>query len=157
MARSPVPYIVLRGISLTILDCQWLSSKYCGLRHIPRNPRKFKADHLYYLYSLIISQQRMDAKNKRFDGFGDPLSTNPLSEVIGGVSKILNFEKSCQDRPITNQTHSYYNRMDIYQLLPSTPLTMTLCLLLMMTQISFSFTSSMLAIYIYIYPSNTIT
>ena len=105
IVRAPGPYIVLRRISLTIWDCQWLQSKYCGLHHIPRKPRNFKADQLSYLYSVIITQQRVEAENKRFDGFGDPPSTHPLSEVLGGVSDILNFEKSWQDQPINNQTH----------------------------------------------------
>ena len=92
----------------------------------------------------------MDSDNKWFDGFGDPLSTHPLSEVLGGVSNILNFEKSWQDIPITNQTHSFSNGMDLYQILPYTPLTVALCPLLIMTKIAFSFTSSIIAIYIYI-------
>ena len=151
MVRAPGPYIVLRRISLTIWDFQRLSYKYCGLHHIPRKPRSLKAELLSYLYSVIITQQRADAENKRFDGFGDPPSTHPLSEVLGGVSNILNFYKSWQDRPITNQTHSFYNRTDIYHILPSTPLTVALCPLLMMNQIAFSFTSAMIAIYIYTY------
>ena len=47
----------------------------------------------------------MDSDNNFFDGFGDPPFTHPLSEVLGGVSKILNFEKSWQYFPITNQSH----------------------------------------------------
>ena len=156
MVRSPGPYIVLRSISLTIWYFQLLPSKYCELYHIPINPWKFKSDRLSYLYYVIITQQRVDADNKRFDGFGDPPSTHPLSDLIGGVSKILNSEKSWQDLPINNQTHSFSNRTDIYQILPSTSLTVALCLLLMINKISFSFTSAMIAIYIYIYPSNTI-
>ena len=105
MFRSSGPYIVLTSIILTIWDCQRLLSKYCGLHHIPINPQKFKADLLSYLYFVIIKQQRVDAYNKHFDGFGDPPCTRPLSEMQGGVSNILNFEKSWQDRPITNQTH----------------------------------------------------
>ena len=151
MVRALGPYIILRRISLNIWDCQQLPSKYCGLHHIPINPRNFKADHLSYLYSVITTQQMVDADNKRFDGFSDPPSTHPLSEVLGGVSNIFNFEKYWQDCPITNQIHSFSNRTDLYQLLPSTPLMVALCLLLMMTQISFSFTSSMIAKYIYIY------
>ena len=54
---------------------------------------------------MIITQQRVDADIKRFYGLGDPPSTHPLSEVMGGVSNILNFEKSWQDHPITNQTN----------------------------------------------------
>ena len=75
------------------------------MHHIPRNPQKFKADCLSYLYSMITTQQRVDSDNKYFDGFGDPPYTQPLSEVLGGVSNILSFEKSLQDLPITNQTH----------------------------------------------------
>ena len=100
--RSPVTYIVLKSISLTIWDCQRLSSKYYEMKHIPRKPLKFKSDHLSYLYSVIITQQGVDTVNKRFGIFGDPPSTHLLSEVLGGVSKILNFEKYWQDRPITN-------------------------------------------------------
>ena len=147
MVRSPGPYIVLRRISLTIWDCQRLSSKYCRLHHIPKKPQTFKADHVSYLCSLIITQQRVDAYNKRFYGFGDPPSTHPLLEVIGGVSNILNFDKSWQYFPITNQTHSFSNRTDLYHLLPSTPLTVELFPLLMITQIAFSFTSAMIDIY----------
>ena len=99
---------------------------------------------------MIIPQQRVDAENTRFYGFGDPPYTQPLSEVLGGVSNILNFEKSWQYLPITNQTYSFSNRTDLYELLPSTPLMVALCMLLMMTQIDFSFTSEMIAIYIYI-------
>ena len=123
MFRYLGPYIVLKRISLTIWDYQQIPSTYCGLHQIPRNPRKFKADRLYHLYSVITTQQIVDADNKRFDGFGDPPYTHPLSEVLVGVSNILNFEKSWQDFPITNQTHSFSNGTDIYQLLPSTPLT----------------------------------
>ena len=150
MVGSPGPYIFFKRMSLTIWDCQQLPSKYCGLNHIPRNPLKFKADRLSYLYSVIITQQRVDTDNKRFDGFGDPPSTHPLSEVLGGVSNILNFENSWQDCPINNNPHSFSNRTDIHQLLPSTPLTVALCPLLMMTQIAFSFTPSIISIYIYI-------
>ena len=121
MVRAPGPYILLRRIILNIWDCQQLPSKYCGLHHIPIKPRKFKSDRLSYLYSVIITQQRVDADNKLFGGFGDSPSTHPLSEVLGGVSNILNFEKSWQYCPITNHTHSFSRRMDLYQLLPSTP------------------------------------
>ena len=48
----------------------------------------FKADRLSYLYSAIITQKNMNAENKRFGGFGDTPSTNPLSEVLGGVYNI---------------------------------------------------------------------
>ena len=105
MFRSPGTYIFLRRISLTICDCERLPSKYFGIHHISRNPRKFKVDRLSYLYSMIITQQSVDADNKRFDGFGDPPSPHLLSEVLGGVSNIINFENSWQDHPITNQTH----------------------------------------------------
>ena len=137
MVRAVGPYISLKRIIPTIWDCQRLPSKYCGLHQIPRNPRKFKSDRLSYLYSVISTQQRVDTDNERFDGYGDPPSTNPLSEVLGGVSNILNFEKSWKDRPITNQTHSFSNRADINQLLLSKPLTVALCPLVMMTQIAF--------------------
>ena len=110
-----------------------LPYKYCGLHHIIRKPLKFKVDRLSYLYSVVITKQRVDADNKRFDGFGDTRSSHPLSEVLGGVSNILNVEDSRQDRPRTNQTHSFSNRTYIYQLLPSTPLMGALCPLLMMT------------------------
>ena len=136
IVRSPGPYIVLRRISPTIWDCQRIPSKYCGLYHIPINPQYVKADRLSYLYYVIITQQRVDAYNKEFDGFGDPPSTHLLSEVLDGVSNILNSDKSWQDFPITNQTHSFSNRTDIYQLLPSTLLIVALCPLLIMTQIS---------------------
>ena len=148
--RSPGPYILLKRISLIIWDCQRLPSKYFGLHHILRNPRNFKADCLSYMYSVIITQQRMDADHKRFDGFGDPPSTHPLSGMLGGVSNILNFDHYWQDCPLTNQTHSFSNKTDICLILPSTPLTVTLCPLLMMAQIAFSFTSAMIAIYKYI-------
>ena len=151
MVRAPGPYILIIRISLTIWDCKWIPSKYCGLHHITRTPQKFKVDHFFYLYSVIITQKRWDEENKRFDGFGDPPSTHPLSEVLGGVSNILNFEIFLQDSPITNHTHSFSNITYIYQLLPSTTLTVPLCPLLMMTQIAFSFTSEMIYIYIYIY------
>ena len=123
---------------------------YCGLHHIPKKSQKFKADRLSYLYSVIITQQRVGADNKRFDGFGCPPSTHPLSKLLGGVSNILNFENSWQYCPITSQTHSFSNRTDLYQILPSIPLTLLLCPLLMMTKIFSSFTSAIIAIYIYI-------
>ena len=113
MVRSPGPYIVLRRVSLTILDCQQLPSKYYGLLHISRQPRKFKSDRLSYLHSVIITQHSVDADNKRLGGFGDPSSTHPLSEVLGDMSNILNFEKSWLYRPITNQTQSFSNKTDI--------------------------------------------
>ena len=137
MVRDPGPYIFLIRISLTIWDCQRLLSKYCGLHNIPRNSQKFKAYCLSYLYYMITTEQTVLVKNKRFDGFGDPPSTHPLSNVLDGVSKIFNFEKSWQDLPITNQTHSFSNRTYLYHILPSTPLSVALCLLLMMTQIAF--------------------
>ena len=154
MIIADVPFVVLRRISLNICDFQRLPYKYCGLCHIPRKPQKFKADRLSYLYSVIITQQRMYTNNKLFDGFGYPPSTHPLSEVLGGVSNILSIQNSWQYCPITNHTHSLSNRTDLYQILPSIPLTVALCLLLMMTQIAFSFTSAMISIYIY--RSNTI-
>ena len=117
MVRSPGPYIFLRRISLTVCDCQQIPSKYCGLHHIPKNHRKFKADWLSYLYSVIITQQRVDAYNKRLDVFGDPPSTHPLSEVLGFVSDILNFENFWQDWPIANQTHSFSNIINLYHIL----------------------------------------
>ena len=150
MVRSPGPYIVFIRISLNIWGFRRLQSKYCSLHHIPIKPPKFKADRLSYLYSVIITQQRLGADNKRFDGFGDPPSIHPLSEVLGGVSNILIFDKSWQYQPITNHNHSFSNITDLYQLLPSTTLTVALCTLLMMTQIAFSFSSEMIAIYIYI-------
>ena len=113
IVRAPGPYIVLRRTSLTIWGCKRIPSKYCGMHHIPRNPLKFKADRLSYLYSVIVTQQSLYVDNKCFDRFGDTQSTHPLSKVIGGVSNILNFEKFWQDRPITNQSHSFYNRMDL--------------------------------------------
>ena len=70
-----------------------------------KNPRKFKADHSSYLYYVIITLQRVDEENKLFDGFGDPPSTHPLSEMLGGVSNILNLENYWKDCLITNQTH----------------------------------------------------
>ena len=94
IVRAPGPYIFLRRISLTIWDCQRLPSKYCGLHHIPRKPQHFNSDSFSYIYSVIITQQRVDADNKWFDVFGDPPSTHPLSEVLDGVSNILNLEKS---------------------------------------------------------------
>ena len=150
MARYPRPYIVLIKISLTIWDCQRLPYKYCGLHHRPINPRKFKEDRLSYLYYVIITQQRLHAENKWFDGFCDPPYTHHLSEVLVGVSRKFNFEKSWQDRPIINQNYLFSNRTDLYQTLPSATLTVALCPLLMMTQIFFSFTSAMIYIYIYI-------
>ena len=87
---------------MTIWDCQRLPSKYCGLHQITGKPQKCKSDRLSYLYSVIITQQRVDAENKRFDGFGDPPSTHPLSEVLVGVSNILTFEKAWQYHPLTN-------------------------------------------------------
>ena len=104
---------------------------------------------LSYLYYVIINQQRVDTDNKRFYEFGDPPSTHPLSEVLGSVSNVLNFENSWQDHHITNQTHSFSNRKDLYQLLITAPLTVSLCPLLMMTQIPFLFISEMISIYIY--------
>ena len=129
MFRYPGPYIILRRISLTIWDCQRLPSKYYGMHHIPREPQKFKEDRLSYLYSVIVTQQRVDVDNKKNYGFVDPPSNHPLSEVLGGVSNVLNFDKSWQDRPITNNTYSFYNRMDLYRLPPSTPIMVALCLL----------------------------
>ena len=79
----------------------------------------------------------MDTENKRFGGFGDPPSTHPISEVLGGVSNILNFEKYWQDYPITNHIHYFSNRADVYQLLPPTPIMMELCPLPMKTKIRF--------------------
>ena len=105
MVRSLGPYIVLKKISLTICNFQRIPYKYCLLHYIPIKPQEFKADHLSYLYYVIITQQRVDVYNKRFDRFGDPPSTNPLSEVLGSVPNILNFEKSWKDIPITNQNH----------------------------------------------------
>ena len=153
MIRAPGPYIVLIKISRTIWDCQRLPSKYCGLHHIPITPLNFEAERLYCLYSMIITEQRVDAENKRFDVFGDTSPTHLLPEVLGGISNTINVEKYWQDLPITNQTHYFYNITDIYQLPLSTPLTAELCTLLMMKRISFSFTSSMISIYIYIYIS----
>ena len=150
MVRAPGPYIVLRRISLTIWYCQRLPYKYCGLHHILIKPLKFNSDRLSYLYYVIITQQRVNADNELFDLFGDPPSTHPISEVLGSVSNILNFEKSWQYFPITNHTHSFSNITDIYQLLPFTPITVALSPLLMMTQIALSFTSTMIAIYTYI-------
>ena len=150
MVISPGPYIVLRRISLNIWDCKRLPSKYFGLHHIPINTRKFKTDRLSDLYYVIITQQRVDTDNKRLGGFGDPPSTHPLSEVLGGVSNIINFDKYWKDLPITNHTHSFSNRTDLYQLILPTPLKVALCRLLIMNQIAFSFTSEMIYIYIYI-------
>ena len=65
----------------------------------------FKADRLSYLYSMIITQQRVEKYNKRFDGFGDPPYNHTISEVLGGMSNILIFDKYWQYHPITNQTH----------------------------------------------------
>ena len=144
MVRSPGPYIVFIRISLNIWDFRRLQSKYCSLHHIPIKPPKFKADRLSYLYSVIITQQSVDTDNKRFDVFGYAPSTHPLSEVISGVSNILNFEKSWQHFSINNQTHSFSNRTDIYQLLTITPLVLALYPLLMITQIAFSFTSELI-------------
>ena len=47
----------------------------------------------------------VDADNKRFDVFGDPPSTHPISEVLGSVYNILNVKKSWKDLPITNLIH----------------------------------------------------
>ena len=105
MVRAPGPYILLIRRSPTIWDCHWIPPKYYGMHHIKRKPRNFKAYHLSYLYSVIITQQRVDAYNKRLDGFVDPPSTQPLLEVLGGVSNILNFEKYWRNLPITNHTH----------------------------------------------------
>ena len=71
LGRSPGPYIVLKRISLTIWYCHRLPSKYCGLHQIPRKPQNFKTERLSYLYSVIITQQRVDTNNKQFNGFGD--------------------------------------------------------------------------------------
>ena len=136
MVRSPGPYIFIMMIRLTISGCRRLLSKYFGLHQIPRKPQKFKTYRLSCLYYVIMTQQSLDADNKGFDGFGDPPSTHPLSEVMGDVSNILNYEKSWQDFRINNQTHLFSNRTDLYQLLPSTPPTVELCTLLVMTQIS---------------------